>query len=302
MAKNNYSALKAVKTKKFKIDGIDVYACHNPARISSSSASVDKDSVERRKCFLCKENLPPDQQYLTMGNLFFLLVNPFPLSPIHFTIVSKNHKKQTITDSMDKFIRFAADLEGMAVFYNGPDCGASAPDHLHFQAISKDMAPLLKQQRMILKRFGTTIYGNNNLQLQFVDSPVNWFYFIRFNDTHKGEKAFYILYNHLSSTAKHTKEPMLNIICIMENNYWDILLFPRKKHRPPQYYFKDERHYLFSPASAEMAGLCIFPLDKDFEKINKFDLRNMLNIVCTEKERLDEINNGLREELYGLDA
>jgi ATP adenylyltransferase/5',5'''-P-1,P-4-tetraphosphate phosphorylase II len=142
LAGNNYAALAGVKVKRFEVNGREVQVQFNPARIVSSAAKVDDKSLSERRCFLCAANRPVEQEGLAWGDLYTILVNPFPIFPRHLTIPSNNHKPQRIKGRIGDMLGLAADLHDFVIFYNGPKCGASAPDHCHFQAGSKGLMSL----------------------------------------------------------------------------------------------------------------------------------------------------------------
>ncbi|MEG1539745.1 MAG: DUF4922 domain-containing protein, partial [Muribaculaceae bacterium] len=136
-AKNNYDALKGVNVKELKLGQSTVKVQFNPARITSSAAKVDTKSLKERKCFLCKANLPAVQKGIAWGDNYTILVNPFPIFPKHLTIPCNDHVDQRILSRIGDMMEIATDLDEYTLFYNGPKCGASAPDHMHFQAGNK---------------------------------------------------------------------------------------------------------------------------------------------------------------------
>ena len=141
LARNNFEGLKTVQTKTFAFGDYDVRVQFNPARIVSSGAKVDAKTIAERKCFLCAANRPAEQRSVEFGD-YEILVNPFPIFPEHFTIPRKEHVDQQIKPFFADMLRLAKAMDEYLVFYNGPRCGASAPDHMHFQAGTKDFLPL----------------------------------------------------------------------------------------------------------------------------------------------------------------
>ena len=142
-AANGFESLKSVQTKEFNFDGYKFKVQFNPGRIKSSSAKVDDKSIKERKCFLCLENLPSEQKGILINEEYIILVNPFPIFPEHFTIPQVRHTPQSIKNSFIDLLEISKELSKYyTVFYNGPKCGASAPDHLHFQAGSKNFMPI----------------------------------------------------------------------------------------------------------------------------------------------------------------
>ena len=143
LLRKGYDSLQSVKTKVFEFDGFQVKVQFNPGRMTSTAAKVDPNSIRERKCFLCTDNLPPAQRGIPCDGDYLVLCNPFPIFPEHFTIASLHHTPQVIRDSFAAFLQITRDLGARyTVFYNGPRCGASAPDHLHFQAGNRSFLPI----------------------------------------------------------------------------------------------------------------------------------------------------------------
>lgn len=146
-ARNNYAALSGVRVKELNVNGIPYKVQFNPARIVSSGAKVDAKSIQERKCFLCPANLPPVQKGIPFGGHYHILVNPFPIFPRHLTIPELAHTPQRIASRFTDMLELAEALTEYTIFYNGPRCGASAPDHAHFQAGNKGFMPIEKDWR-----------------------------------------------------------------------------------------------------------------------------------------------------------
>lgn len=141
-ARNNYAALSGVRVKELNVNGILYKVQFNPARIVSSGAKVDAKSILERKCFLCPANLPPVQKGIPFGGHYNILVNPFPIFPRHLTVPELAHTPQRIATRFTDMLELAEALTDYTIFYNGPKCGASAPDHAHFQAGNKGFMPI----------------------------------------------------------------------------------------------------------------------------------------------------------------
>lgn len=142
LAAQNYCALESVRSQSFDLGGCTVHTQFNPARALSSGAKVDARSLRERKCFLCPENLPVEQERLPFGLRYLVLCNPYPIFTEHFTIPSREHAPQRILSRIDDFLELTRRLDRFTLFYNGPRCGASAPDHAHFQAVTRGVMPL----------------------------------------------------------------------------------------------------------------------------------------------------------------
>ena len=254
LAKNNYIALAGVKLKTLDVGGCLHKVQFNPARIISSSANVDTASISQRKCFLCKENLPAQQKSIPFGERYLVLVNPYPIFPRHLTIPDVEHTPQNIASRFGDMLDLAQQLDDYTVFYNGPKCGASAPDHFHFQAGNKGFLP--------------------------IENSSNWKNAIRFASQNKEEMnaRFRQIYDSLPHQPNES-EPMMNIIAWYEKNIWTCCLFPRKKHRPDCYFADGDANMLISPASVDLGGVFVMPLEKDFEKITAKDIADVLNEI-----------------------
>ena len=290
LVKNNFTNLIQIKTKSFDFGNYKLKLQFNPARIVSSSAKVDKRNIKARACFLCKENLPPEQKGIKYADDYLILINPFPVFEQHLTIPKLLHTPQSIKNTFTDLLNLSYDLRhNFFVFYNGPACGASAPDHHHFQAAIKNSTPLEKEYKEIVIRNGKQIFNNQITEIFSVTNYLRNFIYISSKSKQEANSYFLKLLSALSSFSNEEIEPKLNIISLYENNQWNIFIFPRAKHRPKQYFFEDNRKILFSPAAAEMSGVCIFPREEDFIKVTKNDLVDMFNQVSFSKENLNSI-------------
>lgn len=290
-AKNNYEALKGVKTKELKIGKSTVKVQFNPARITSSAAKVDPKSLKERKCFLCKANLPAVQEGIAWGDKYTVLVNPFPIFPKHLTIPANDHVDQRIYDRMVDMMEIAADLPCYTLFYNGPKCGASAPDHMHFQAGNKGFLTFEDDWKQGVRN---KVKSEGEATLYKIEELSHPAFIIETASIADGDKLFKELYSVLS-VPEGEPEPMLNILCWFEDGRWIIVVFPRKKHRPTCYFAEGEDNILLSPASVDMGGIFITPLEKDFIKIGKEDIEKILGEVCLDDSEADEIVNRLKK-------
>ena len=287
LVRNNFNNLSQIKSKDFLINDCLLKAQFNPARIISSSAKVDKKNIEARACFLCKENLPKQQKAIKYNDEYIILINPFPVFEQHLTIPKLQHTPQNIKNTFSDLLNLSFDLRhNFFVFYNGPACGASAPDHHHFQAAIKNTTPLENSYEQILAENGKEILSNNITKISVVTDCLRNFVNISTKSPKEANVYFLKILSFLNSFDSGETEPKLNIVSFYENNKWEIFIFPRDKHRPKQYFLKDKKKILFSPAAAEMTGVCILPQEEDFIKITKEDLVNMFNQVSFSKDKL----------------
>jgi len=290
--REGFDSLKSVKEKKILYEGFTIRVQFNPRRIKSSSAKVDPESIKERKCFLCIENLPEEQKGIIYKDEFLILVNPFPIFPEHFTISSLKHKPQAILENFPVMFSLAKDLSKYyTVFYNGPKCGASAPDHLHFQACTKFIMPLENDLDEIKRKYSEPLLQINNGLIYSVDDGVRKYFVIQSNEISVIERIFNYLYKLFHEVSNTQEEPMMNLILNYEDENWRLIIFVRKKHRPSLY----DKGILWSPAAVDLGGLCIFPLEKDLNVISESDLTEGFKEVIISDEFFSYIKKKLKE-------
>lgn len=245
-----YNALGSIISKEIDIDGFPVTVIHNPARMRSSAAKVDKASIASRPCFLCAANRPPQQSRLGFKG-YSILVNPFPILPRHFTIVAEEHRPQAIEGAVSTMVELSRLLPEFAIFYNGPACGASAPDHFHFQAVEKCRLPLFNNQHI---PFRTIRLSGEKATQEYVDRELA-----------------------MMPMGDDETEPKVNIFCTSEYDTPTITIIPRRKHRPD---FYGEDGMLVSPASIDLAGVFVAPRIEDFDKFNHDIIKDIYHQLC----------------------
>jgi hypothetical protein len=266
---SGYDALTNAEYKEFYFDRVKIKVQFNPRRIVSSAASVDEASIQNRECFLCLENLPAEQKMLKYEDDYLILANPYPIFPEHFTVPSVTHIPQRIKGAFSRMLSLSRDLsEYYTVFYNGPKCGASAPDHLHFQAVTKNFMPVENEIDELKESSGKILVKTGDVTIMAIDDNRRRFFVIESPDENKVNKAFNMILNLLHQEMPGD-EPMMNIITIYGDTGWRVLVFPRLKHRPSFYFKEGSEKVLISPAATEMGGLFILPREEDFSKINK---------------------------------
>ncbi|HBL75392.1 MAG: hypothetical protein A2W90_04090 [Bacteroidetes bacterium GWF2_42_66] len=292
-ARKNYSELENVQVRVFDFDGFQIKVQFNPARIISSSAKVDQQSIASRKCFLCAENRPAEQQQLTFGN-YEILVNPFPIFPEHFTIPRISHVPQFIPGKIGDMLDLAKALPDFTIFYNGPKCGASAPDHFHFQAGKKGFMPLESEIEFLKENKGIK-RSENPVDIWAIKDGIRDFLFMESSGKEDVESCFNSIYEKLSDLNEHAgEEPMMNILAGFENGKWQVFVFPRFRHRPWQYFEEGEKNILLSPASVDLGGVLITPMEKDFSKITKVDIADIFHQILWPEDKF----NLLVEKLF----
>lgn len=290
LLRKNLQGLEGVITRSLSFEGFTINLQFNPGRIRSSGAKVDKASIEQRPCFLCAENRPPGQESVPFENDYEILCNPYPIFPRHYTIAHKVHIPQRIRDSFPRLLELSRALPDLAVFYNGPRCGASAPDHLHFQAGNRGFMPIEQNYRDLLKRYGEVIPAANDLRIVAVDDGLRRFIATGTRDRKQLENLFCRLYDTLLPWYDDQEEPMLNILSWYDEG-WRVLFFPRERHRPWQFFEEGKQNLLLSPAAVDFGGTLIFPLEKDFVRVTPSEVRDVFDQVSLSAERFNRLKN-----------
>jgi hypothetical protein len=301
MLRSGYDTLRTVRTRVFDFDGYQIKVQFNPGRLISTVAKVDAASIKERKCFLCTENLPPAQRGLSCDGGYMVLCNPFPIFPEHFTISSFCHQPQLIHDSFPTLLNLTRDLgERYAVLYNGPKCGASAPDHLHFQAGNRSFVPIDSELEVIKKTRAHWFLESDAFRAYSIEKYLRQV--ITFESSNVGllQRAFGHLYEVCQESGPPGEEPMLNILGFHTNGEWRIHVFPRTKHRPSFYLKEGDEKLLISPAAVELGGVCTTPREKDFEKVTREQIVEMFQEVSCSAERLAAITARLKHRLAAL--
>lgn len=285
VARINYAALEKVQTRKLEVNGYPVALQFNPERIRSSSAKVDKESVQARACFLCQAHRPALQEWIDFEEEYQIIVNPYPIFRKHLTIPIRVHQEQRIQARYRDLLLLTEALTGFVVFYNGPKCGASAPDHMHFQAGNKGFLPV--EKNWIQARKETVASLGQAVMYVLRDFLQPMFVLISENK----EEAV-SLFNRLYASMEINPdeyEPRMNILAWYEEGKWITCVYPRKKWHPSCYYAAGEANILISPATVEMAGMFVTPLEKDFLKITPGDIQAMLSEVCLSEEEINRL-------------
>ena len=276
LARTNFAGLKTVRTKSFDFGDFEVKVQFNPARIVSSGAKVDARTIAERKCFLCAANRPAEQRAVEFGD-YEILVNPYPIFPEHFTIPRKEHVPQRIKPYFADMLRLAQALDDYLVFYNGPQCGASAPDHMHFQAGTKDFLPLVNDYKRLKESHAALLVTTEKTQLYQFNNYLRTIYCIESTNIESAGDSFEKLYTHYSTNEN--EEPLMNIVCTFEAEKWFTFVLPRKAFRPWQYTAEGDQQLLVSPATVELCGIFITPVESHFERITKEDVESILKQV-----------------------
>ncbi|MBP1641171.1 MAG: hypothetical protein H6Q17_2754 [Bacteroidetes bacterium] len=294
LPKRHYMALNKVETKTMKVGGVEMTVQFNPSRIVSSAAKVDVTSIKERKCFLCKAHLPQEQEGIPFGNGYLILVNPFPIFPRHFTIPALEHTDQLIRTRLGDMLDVARELNGCVIFYNGPKCGASAPDHMHFQAGNRGFLPLEKNWNSVYREQAEVIVDHSEIKVSRLPYYPHAALALESMDKEAMKQQFEKIYS-LLTVPQDSPEPMLNLLCRFEDGLWTLWVFPRKLHRPWQYFAEGDDNLLISPASVDLGGVFITPLEKDFEKITSTDIEDILRQISMDADEFDLLCSRLKE-------
>ena len=287
-ARNRYHELRNVRTRELAMGASSIQVQWNPARMVSTGASIDKKAIAERPCFLCEANRPKEQTKKSVDNHFDLLVNPYPILPTHFTIPSVKHEPQRIRDIYGEIHKLLDEYPELMVFYNGPKCGASAPDHAHLQAGTSGRLPLQMSWQRLSRNLTLLISLNDDENISLIDEYPCPALLIRSHTPYGDEQLFLRLYEALPMQDDNA-EPMMNIVSWRCDDEYLSVVFPRGKHRPDCYYAQGNDQYIISPGALDMAGLIITPRQEDFERLTSEKALSILNEVSLPKEQLQQV-------------
>ena len=260
-------------------------------RRASITAKTDASSVSQRPCFLCASNRPPNQSSMPFGSAYEILINPFPLAEIHFTIPSVRHEPQILDPDGQRIMdmaHLAEDMAGLCVFFNGATCGASAPDHFHFQAVSPDAVPNIKNDDLtgaeLLTFDHAAIYAADDTVVPY---PV---FIIQSTSGESLRQAFRRLWAALCLTATDQTDPPVNIALLHDpdNGITRTVIIPRRCHRPECYFYETDK-MLISPATIEMLGTIVCSRPDDFDRLDMETAVNILREVAISPDDFKEI-------------
>ena len=289
-ARHRFRDLKHVETKKLSEE---VRLQFNPARIVSTGAKIDKKTLGERPCFLCDKNRPKEQMSQQIDERFHLLVNPFPILPVHFTIPARKHQPQAIYKNYGEMHRFLSLHSELMVFYNGPKCGASAPDHLHFQAGTSGILPLQANWQRLSRNLTDIISLNDEEKIAVVRDFIVPAFVIISKSEESDETLFHRLYKSMPMRGNET-EPMMNIIAWRKGDEYISVVIPREKHRPEAYFAEGDAQVMVSPGALDMSGLIITPREEDFHKLTEESATTILQECGISTEKMNSIVTKLK--------
>lgn len=289
-ARHRFRDLKHVETHQLS-DQLKVQ--WNPARIVSTGAKIDKKTLGDRPCFLCDKNRPKEQISKQIDERFLLLVNPFPILPVHFTIPARKHQPQSIYKNYGEMHRFLSLHSELMVFYNGPKCGASAPDHLHFQAGTSGILPLQANWQRLSRNLTDIISLNDDEKIALIHDFVVSAFVIISKSEDSDEALFQRLYKSMPVRGDET-EPMMNIIAWRKGDEYISVVIPREKHRPEAYFAEGDAQMMVSPGALDMSGLIITPREEDFRKLTEESATAILQECGVSTDKMNSIVTKLK--------
>ena len=291
--REGYASLKNIRERALSCRGFSVRLQHNPGRIKNSLADVGEIIENERRCFLCMDHLPEEQKGILYRSEYLILCNPRPVFSSHFTISHSVHRRQAIAEHIDIFLQIMSDFGShFTVLYNGPRCGASAPDHLHFQAVPSGQMPIEREiheetkSALISQVDGVLLYrardlGREVIILEGGDPMVMGVIFNRFLDAFR--KVLHL-----------DEEPMLNVAGLYGEGRWRLVIFLRRKHRPDLFFAKGDAQVVVSPGAIDMGGVLITPIERDFERLDAASVEGIYGEVSLEGETVTQVMEQLK--------
>jgi ribosomal protein S18 acetylase RimI-like enzyme len=293
-----YKSLKDVRERDVRCKGFSIRLQYNPGRIKNSLADVGKKNASEQRCFLCLDNLPGSQRGILYRSEYLILCNPMPVFSSHLIVSHLDHRRQAIAEHTDTLLQLMADFgSGWTVLYNGPKCGASAPDHLHFHAGPSGQMPIEKEIRerkrlTLMKRIdGVYLYRLRDLGREVV--------VLEGEDRMAVSGVFKCYLKALKEVLLVDEEPMINIAGFWKGRKWHLMIFPRRKHRPDAFFKEGEGRVVVSPGVIDMGGLLITPVERDFYRLDAAAVEGIYGEVSLEGkmvERAIDTMKSIREK------
>ena len=301
--RQRYRDLQHVETRELVTDTITLQVQWNPARIGSTGAKIDAKSIAERPCFLCAKNRPQEQMHRVIDGKYELLVNPFPILPIHFTLPTLKHQPQRILPMYGEMLKLAERNADLTLLYNGPYCGASAPDHAHLQAVSSGCLPLQQSWQRLSRNLMEVIKDEEENGIwQVTEYPAAAFV-IRSHSQSVGERLFRRLYDCLPPAEDQTdgvphsdqqaREPMMNVIMWQAGDAVLSVVLPRRKHRPECYTAVGDAQYIISPGAVDMGGLIITPREVDFRRVTPELVLDIYRELSLTAEQMQQVKSAI---------
>jgi hypothetical protein len=271
------AGLARAHTTWLYLDHSRVAVRHIPHRMRSTTAKVDATSIQARRCFLCLAHLPPEQRGIPFADEWMVLGNPFPILDKHLTIVHREHRPQRIDGRVEALLSLAQALPGFLVLYNGPECGASAPDHLHFQAADRARLPVVE-------------WAGDGARPRLVPGPVR-FFALGGHDRRALALEIGALAAALTDVTAKQPEAMLNIVAhVTGDGRLATYVFPRAKHRPEVFH---RGEILVSPASIDLSGVLVAPRPEDVARLSPERVESLFDEVILPAPLLGDVARSL---------
>lgn len=275
LASKNYAQLANAQKRTLNFDNFRIDVQFNPARARSTCANLKKTVIDKRPCFLCPQNLPKEQKGLIIHSKYLMLINPYPIFNKHFTISDFAHVPQRIEDRVIDLLSISKALKSYTIFYNGPNCGASAPDHFHFQATERESMPINAE---LFNMPSSTIFKNEDIHIFEIHD------YLRKTIVFQSEYIEPIDYFFAKTRMQlpideEWDEPKLNVLSNYQDGKYNLVLFPRKTQRSSHFYRKGDEQMVISPGSVEMAGIIITPIERDFNRVEKHHIEEIFSEV-----------------------
>lgn len=292
LASSNFRALKTAPSREVDVFGLKCRIQYNPRRVISSTADTSPEAIASRKCFLCADNRPKEQFHLGFegrkGRNYHIQINPYPIFRGHLVIVRDEHIPQEIWHHFPDMLDFAARYKDYLVFYNGPSSGASAPDHLHFQAIPKHNLPLEEVVDEFLDHPGEPLATVKDASLYKFDGYARGVFALKATTSKSLAKLFYRLLD-CTDRGKGEEEPMFNLYAYVKNGEYRTIVVMRSAKRSHHFYSEGADHLTISPGAADIAGLFVAPFREDYDKADTALLEELLSEVCISEDEQNMI-------------
>lgn len=292
--REGYELLKNIRERDIQCRGFSIRLQQNPGRIKSSLADVGEKNANGRQCFLCLDYLPEGQRGIFYRSDFLILCNPMPVFSSHFTISHLDHRRQAIAEHIDSLLQLMSDFGSRwTVLYNGPQCGASVPDHLHFQAIPSGQMPVEKEIRgkkrltLMTRVEGVSLYCMRDVGREVIVLEGD-------NPKAVGE-VFKGFLNALGKILLVNEEPMINIAGFHKERKYCLVIFPRRKHRPGAFFKEGDARVVVSPGVIDMGGVLITPVEKDFYRMDAASVEAIYGEVSLEGEIVERAIGALQQ-------
>jgi len=288
-----YQSLKDVRERDVRCKGFSIRLQYNPGRIKNSLADVGEKNANERQCFLCLDHLPEGQRGILYRSEYLILCNPMPVFSSHLIVSHLDHRHQAIAEHTDTLLKLMTDFgSGWTILYNGPKCGASAPDHLHFHASPSGQMPIEKEiregKRLALNKWidGVSLYCLRDLGREVV--------VLEGDDRMAMGGAFRSYVNALREVLLVAEEPMINIAGFQRGKRWYLVIFPRRKHRPDIFFKEGDKRVVVSPGVIDMGGLLITPVERDFYRLDAAAVENIYREVSLERETVKKAVDAMK--------